>query len=135
MDLIKSLADPSQLTLAEKISGGLLVAAVGMSITFLALLFLWLVIGLMSKTISGMNTSQQKPAKATASTKDVQPVAHVAQPKEEEDENLVAVITAAIAASLQTSIHQVVVTKIARVEEDSPAWAKSGRIEQINTRF
>lgn len=133
MELIRSLADPSQLSLAEKLSGGLLVAAVGMSITFLALLFLWLVIGLMSKTISGIDKNQQKPTESATPAEAAQPVVQAVDTAD--DENLVAVITAAIAASLQTSIHQVVVTKIARVEDDSPAWAKSGRIEQINTRF
>lgn len=47
------------------------------------------------------------------------------------DEELVAVIAAAIAASLGVSIPEVNIKSIRRVPQNTPAWASAGRQEQI----
>lgn len=49
-----------------------------------------------------------------------------------DDEELVAVIAAAIAASLDVSIPQIKIRKIRRVPQNTPLWAEMGRKEQIN---
>jgi sodium pump decarboxylase gamma subunit len=122
------------LTANEKTSLILFVAGLGMAVTFAVLLFLWLSIVVLSKVLGGFEKSTAKPTK-------VQEVPQVAvaaveeETEEEEDEELVAVIAAAVAASLNTSIHNIVVKNIVRVNDHSPAWAKTGRIEQMNTRF
>jgi hypothetical protein len=36
---------------------------------------------------------------------------------------------------MNTSIHNIVVKNVVRVNDHAPSWAKTGRIEQINTRF
>ena len=45
---------------------------------------------------------------------------------------LVAVITAAIAASLHMPVQDVVIRGIKHVQDSTPIWAKVGRMEQIN---
>ncbi len=124
MDLIRQLTDPSTLTLGEKLSGGLMVAVVGMTITFLALIFLWLMIEIMAKLLK-----QKQPA-ATA-------VAAPAAPADDQSDEaeIVAVITAALAASLQTPIENIVVSRIVRVPDERSAWSKSGLTEQMNNQF
>ena len=52
-----------------------------------------------------------------------------------EDEELVAVIAAAIAASEGVSIPQVKINTIRRVSKETPTWAKTGREEQIFNRL
>lgn len=47
------------------------------------------------------------------------------------DEELVAVIAAAIAASLGVSIPEINIQSIRRVEQKTPAWSVTGRQEQI----
>ncbi|AOY78221.1 hypothetical protein BJL90_04120 [Clostridium formicaceticum] len=49
-----------------------------------------------------------------------------------DDTELVAVITAGIAASLHTSTHNIIVKNIIRVPDTTPVWGKLGRIQQIN---
>ncbi|MCM8900857.1 OadG family protein [Caldicoprobacter algeriensis] len=55
--------------------------------------------------------------------------------KDEEDEELIAVIAAAVAASLHRSTHDIVVRSIRRVPSITPIWNRVGRQEQIATRL
>lgn len=132
IELIK--ADPraiDTLTSNEKVSIVLFVAGLGMAVTFAVLLFLWFSIIVLSKVLGNFGKTKAQPVKV----QEVPQVAVVEEETEEEDEELVAVIAAAVAASLNTSIHNIVVKNIVRVNDHSPAWAKTGRIEQMNTRF
>ncbi|RKD20956.1 hypothetical protein BET04_08935 [Caminicella sporogenes] len=79
-----------------------------------------------------LNTS--KPKEETVEVKSV-PTSqvNVSVPEvEENDEELVAVITAAIAASLNTSTHNIIVKNIIRIPDTTPVWGKAGRLEQMN---
>ncbi len=137
MEWINRLADSNavqMMTAGEKITSGLMVAAVGMTITFLALIVLWVALIVMSKVLGQTNkkTEASKPAvKAEPSV--ATPVASAAP--EQDDEELVAVLTAAVAASLKTSVHNIVVKNIVRVPDARPTWSRAGLTEQINTRF
>ncbi len=131
MDLIRQLADPSTLTLSEKLSGGLMVAVVGMTITFLALIFLWLMIEIMAKLLKQKSVAGQVPPVEAPAPVAPQTDADVAI----DDCELVAVITAALAASLQTSVDNIVVKNIVRIPDQRPTWAKNGLAEQMNNRF
>ena len=50
----------------------------------------------------------------------------------EDSKELIAVITAAIAAGLNTSAQNMVVRRIVRVGDRTPIWGRVGRIEQMN---
>ena len=50
---------------------------------------------------------------------------------EEDDEELVAVIAAAVALSLGVDLPQIKIRKIKRVSQKTPIWAEAGRMEQI----
>jgi sodium pump decarboxylase gamma subunit len=134
-DLLKLLqTDPesiSTLTSSEKILIILFVAGLGMAVTFAVLLFLWFSISVLSSILAKAENKTAKPSKV----KEVEVPAVEVVEEEDEDEELVAVIAAAVAASLNTSIHNIVVKNIVRVNDQSPSWAKTGRIEQMNTRF
>lgn len=52
-----------------------------------------------------------------------------------DSEELIAVITAAIAASLNRSTHSIVVQSIRRVPSVTPVWNQAGKHSQIASRF
>lgn len=132
MSLLERFANPElihNMSLGEKFLASLYVTVLGMTVTFIALMILWGCILIMSKAL---NTA--KPKKKTIEVaKSPVPEQKIADPKvEENDEELVAVITAAIAASLNTSTHNIVVRNIVRIPDPTPVWGKTGRIEQMN---
>ncbi|WIF95650.1 OadG family protein [Caminicella sporogenes] len=132
MSFIEKFTNPElihSLSLGEKLLASIYVTILGMSATFAALVILWGCIIIMSKLL---NTS--KPKKETVEVKSV-PVSQANVPAfqvEEDDEELIAVITAAIAASLNTSTHNIIVKNIIRIPDATPVWGKAGRLEQMN---
>ncbi len=85
--------------------------------------------------------NQKSQTAASVQTSAVQtaamPIAPVASASsgDEITEELVAVITAAIAASLDTHTGNIVVKNIRRVSQTTPTWAVAGRSEQLGSRF
>lgn len=136
-ELLKMLQqDPesiSLLTMSEKITVILFVAGLGMAVTFSVLVFLWFSISLLSNVFKALDNKAAKPSKVEKVETTNATVEEAAE--EEEDEELIAVIAAAVAASMNTSIHNIVVKNIVRTNDQTPSWAKTGRIEQMNTRF
>ena len=51
------------------------------------------------------------------------------------EEELIAVLTAAVAASLNTSTYNLKIKSYRRVGNNAPAWNKAGVRETINSRF
>ncbi len=137
MNLITRFADPTlieQMSLGEKVSASLFVTALGMIITFCALIVLWgltsFYSGLVQKAEAKKAADAVKPAAPTpapAAVSNVEP--------EQDDEELVAVISAALASALGTSAHNIVVRNIVRVPDQTPAWGQTGRTQQMNARF
>jgi len=108
---------------------GLLVTALGMGVTFAALIALSFMLDLMK--ILFYKDSSKAPVKVEPQAKVVAPES-IAPAAEEENEELVAVITAAVAASLNTSTHNIVVRNIVRLPDATPTWGRAGRIDQMN---
>lgn len=133
--LIERFANPDlikAMPLGEKMLASLYVTLLGMAITFVALIILWGMIALMSRLLGTKPAPKQAAPKAAPAPKAEMPAAPA--PAAEADGQLIAVISAAIAASLETSIHNIVVTGIRRTDEQTPAWGRMGRLEQMKTR-
>ncbi|QEK11104.1 sodium pump decarboxylase subunit gamma [Crassaminicella thermophila] len=136
LSLLEKFANPDlmqKLSIGEKMLASLYVMVLGMAVTFVALCILWGLIVLMSKMINSTKKEATKVVQAPEKT--IAPAVEVEKEEKENEEELVAVITAAIAASLQTSTHNIVVRNITRVKDITPAWGRMGRIEQMNSRF
>lgn len=77
--------------------------------------------------------------KKTETIKAVSPEPKSVEPSkamdENKDEELVAAITAALAASLSQPSHNLIIKSIRRVPQDSPAWARAGRQEQVYNKL
>ena len=113
------------MTLGDKLTGSMIVTLLGVGIVFAALILLFFTIVAMEKIIV-----KSQPKKEV----ELKPINDVEEEETEdvvEDTELVAVITAAVASSLNTSTHNIIVRNITRVEDATPSWAKAGRINQI----
>lgn len=132
--LLEKLANPDlihTLTVGEKLQGSLMVTALGMGITFASLILIRYLTSLLSYMVAKIE-NKGKPAVNVVETPKAAPVVE-AVVEEEDDEELIAVISAAVAASLNTSIHNIIVRNIVRVNDETPAWGQAGRLEQLNS--
>jgi len=118
------------MTLQEAISEGLRVTGVGLTIVFSVLVILMIVLMLMKKIF------YKEPGKAKAEVKtETVPVPAPAPQKTTNDEELIAVLTAAIAASLNTSTYNLKIKSYRRIGSASPVWNRAGVTESVNGRF
>lgn len=133
LDKLKYSVDT--MTLGERLLAGLLVTAVGMMIVFFALFILFALIKIMGRLMD--RRRGKVPGKLTPEIPDVPVVKEVPievnQSSRVDDQALVAVITAAVAASLNTSTNQIVVKNIVRTGYGAGPWASSGLNEQIRS--
>ena len=131
LTLMEKFADPEliqQMSAGNKIAAALIVALLGMLITFIVLILLWGLIGIMTKVLD--RPKKQQPEAAPIVAKPDTPIAT----EEEEDDALIAVISAAIAASIQRPIQTIVVKNIKRTTDRMPAWASVAKHEQLDSR-
>ena len=111
-------------------SEGLIVTALGMGVTFVALIALSYLLDLLRILFYKEPKKELVQVAVGKPEEDIEAIT-----EETNNEELVAVITAAIAASLQTTTHNIVVRNITRVTDVTPSWGKTGRIEVMNSRF
>lgn len=136
MSLLEQFKDPAlmvEMTFGEKLLASTYTAILGMGITFVVLVLIWGAIVLMTKFTTAIERkpagsqvvkdSPKKAAPAPASA----PVEVVA-----DDSELVAVIAAAVAASLGTTPERIRVTNIVRTYDTTPTWGQAGRREMID---
>jgi len=126
-DLIASLS------FGDKISAGLITTVLGMGITFSALVILLFIITGMNKFLSKTPTPSAAPTKAQPDKQSS--VTPHTKNKTENDNEIVAAITTAIAMSLKTSTSNIVIRNIEKIDNSSPQWNKAGIIEQMNNRL
>ena len=131
-ELLAKFADPDiiqTLSVSDKLMAGLVATILGMGITFSALIILQFVMVLMEKVLS-------KPADLTS-----QPLQPQSKPDpspeiaETTDNELIAVITTVLAQQLKTSVSNIVIRNIEKVETRSPVWNTAGIVEQMDSRL
>ncbi len=132
VELLAKFADPEvikTLSMMDRLMAGLITTILGMGITFIALVVLQFVISLMEKI------SQDKPVVIEAAEPQesgaIEPAETSARQKES-DEELVAAITTAIAMQLKTSVSNIVIRNIEKIEESTSTWQKAGIAEHMN---
>ncbi|MCF6461108.1 OadG family protein [Clostridium sp. Cult3] len=114
------------------ISQSLLITVFSMLIVFIVLIAISYLIGLLR---AATNKDKEKTEVENISNT----VEKTPQSSKEEqnidDEELVAVIAAAIAASMGVTIPDINIKSIKRVSTPSPIWAEMGRIEEISKKL
>ena len=122
------------MTLSEALAEGLKVTGVGIVIVFSVLIILMLTMMAMKKIF--YKDDKPKKVEAPAPVEKAEPVpAPVAMAAPAEDPNLIAVIAAAVAASLNTSTYNLQIKSYRRVKDNRPAWNKEGLRETIGNRL
>lgn len=125
-EILQAMAqDITQLTMAERLIGSLLVAAIAITTVFAVLALLIGVLELMNRLLRPKQEPSHTVAPPTPRLTEEAP----ATPEPSPDE-LVVIITAALASVIDAE-HHVHVTRIRRSGEDTPIWARTGRQEQI----
>lgn len=126
----EALLTGNGVTLSEALSTGGITTLVGLSIVFGVLVLLMIVLMLFKLIFYKKPKTQTAPAPAAAA----KPAA--AEKVEAVDETeLIAVLTAAVAASLNTSTYNLKIKSYRRIDNNMPAWNKAGVTETINNRF
>jgi len=112
----------------------LIVTLFGMGIVFIVLILLQYILKSM-EIIFHKNKKVAPEAVKVPEAKAVEDVAAQVLPEEEaSDDQLAAVITAAVISCLGGNSN-IVVRNIRRVEDLTPSWGKAGRTEQMANRF
>lgn len=107
----------------------LVITVFSMVVVFVGLIVLAMLISVL-KNIGGKKESEDKK-ESVAPIKAKEPVKEKLEEATTNDEELVAVIAAAVAASLGVSVPEINIKNIRRIPQNSPTWAIAGRQEQI----
>lgn len=134
-ELLATFANPElmkSLTMGDRLSAGMVTTILGMGITFSALIILLFIISWMNKILN-----RAPAATAAVITADQeQSVTKALKPEKTENDNeLVAAITTAIAMTLKTPTSNIVIKNIEKLSNQSPQWKRAGIIEQMNSRL
>ncbi len=112
---------------------GLLVTLFGMTIVFLVLIALWGILGMMKSLFGGKK--KQENGKDINQNRFTPAVDNMTTAQADtEDEELIAVIMAAINASMGIQSN-LVIRNITRIGDNTPVWGQIGRHEQMINRF
>ena len=125
------------MSILDKLGFAFLVMLIGLLIVFFGLIILICLIKLMS-IIVGALTGKKKEQAAPAPAPVVvpEPVAEAAAEETGlESDELIAVITAALAAFNKDGNKTLVVRSVRRAAAKTPAWAKAGRADQLASLF
>lgn len=134
LELFKHADTFAQMEMGDKLLATGYVIILGMGITFFALILIWALTALMSRILMSVESKNQPAIKEVK--KPAAPKPEVVEAVVEEDDlELVAVITAAVAASMNTSMHNIVVSKITRLDDTTPVWGKMGRNDVMASRY
>ena len=131
IELLAKFADPEvmkTLSLADRLVAGLITTLLGMGITFISLVVLQIVIGITAKFAAPAAQSEEIAASEGGPAESVE----TAAAKVLADEEVVAAITTALALQLKTSVDNIVIRNIERMDDSTSAWQRAGIMEQIN---
>jgi len=121
--------------LAEKVTllDSLIITVFSMAVVFGVLVLIAYLIKLLKAISTDKKEKQVENIRQEAVANKMDEI--IEDREQTEDEELVAVISAAIAASLGVSIPEINIKAIRRINQPMPSWAQAGRTEQIMKRL
>ena len=130
--LTEALKTGKDVELGDALAVGGMVTGVGLSIVFGVLITLMIVL-MLFKVIFYKDDSKKKTMNEPLTQEIVEKDTTV---KENiSNDELIAVLTAAIAASLNTSTYNLKIKSFRRIENNKPAWNRAGISDTINSRY
>ena len=127
----EALLTGQNLSLGEALAMGGQTTVIGLAIVFAVLIILMIVLSLFKVIFYKKPKTQAAPAAAPAQAAPVEK--ETADDTDEEE--LIAVLTAAVAEILNTSTYNLRIKSYRRTDNKMPAWNKAGVTETINNRF
>lgn len=134
MQYSEALISGQNLPMSEALSTGGITTLVGLAIVFGVLVILMIVLCLFKVFFYKEPAKKAAPAAAPAEPAAPAPAAG-AEADIEDEEELIAVLTAAVAASLNTSTYNLQIKSYRRVPNKRPAWNNAGLRETIGNRI
>lgn len=131
MNYSEALLTGKGVTLSEALSTGGLTTVLGLGIVFAVLVILMLVLYLFKVIFYKDPSKVKKTTEAPA----VEMVSESVTEDEVDEGELIAVLTAAVAASLNTSTYNLEIKSYRRIKNNRPSWNKEGIRETIANRF
>ena len=120
----EALLTGQNLSLSEALAMGGETTVIGLAIVFAVLIILMIVLSLFRVIFYKKPKTPAQAAPVEEETAD-----------DTDEEELIAVLTAAVAASLNTSTYNLRIKSYRRTDNKMPAWNKAGVTETINNRF
>lgn len=113
----------------------ILVAVLGLATVFAVLIIIMLALMLMTKIFAPKGSSQPKTEEKPIEVKKVTPAPQENLQQSKDDSELIAVLAAAISASLNTSTYNLKIKSYRRLGEAKTSWGSIARKENIYTKF
>ena len=107
-----------------------IVACIGYFLCFLVLAIIWGALVIMKKLLSGSEKPAEKPKPAPVSEKPV-----VQESAKADDGELIAVLTAAVAASLNTSAYNLKIKSFRQLSGGVNRWGRAGVNENLSNKL
>lgn len=131
-ELIKQMAtDTASMSIAEKVIGGIVVTVFSMAIVFLVLILIMYIIKAM--TASTAKVAERRQAKVVDEKTEVVKIQETSIEPEDNIEEEIAAVMAAISSYYASSNSKIVIKNIAK--KDSNSWVNAGMLDQINSRL
>ncbi|WP_058485430.1 OadG family protein [Defluviitalea phaphyphila] len=115
----------------EEFLNGLMVTVIGMGVTFIALIALSYILDLFRILSNGSSKKIEEPKQEIVKEEVIHEEINQKDGEVEDDLELIAVITAAVAASLNTTTDKLKVRSFRRINSNISEWNREGRISQI----
>jgi sodium pump decarboxylase gamma subunit len=132
-ELLTKFGNPEiiqSLSMSDKMLAGLVTVCLGMGITFSALIILQFIISWMDKLLNRSTKNTEPPLNAPhITTPETQPQTI------QNDTELIAVISSVIAMQMATTVDNIVIRNISKIESSAPVWSRAGITDQMNNRL
>lgn len=119
------------------LGSGSKVMILGLAAVFLALTIIVLVINILNKAVNKEAATEKKDKDINVEDNKLDEKQSTVTIDNEvtDDSELIAVITAAVAASLNRSTHNIIVRKVERIRGNRSQWNKAGRYEHLSSKL
>lgn len=119
------------------LGSGSKVMILGLAAVFLALTIIVLVINILKKAVNKEAATEKKDKDINVEDNKLDEKQSTVTIDNEvtDDSELIAVITAAVAASLNRSTHNIIVRRVERIRGNRSQWNKAGRYEHLSSKL
>ena len=134
MDLFSDPNTIHSLSFGEKMLGSTITMIMGLGITFMILIRLWIFIALMGQVLGSTGGKKKETPAASAAAAAAAAPAPAEAEEAASDDSLVAVIAAAVAAFEGDSVNNLVVRRITRLSGGQTPWENAALNARMGTR-